>query len=278
MTPEAFFVSASQGRGGHRFCLYYPVPGPVARGAIVYVHPFADEMNKARRMASLQSRRMCEAGYAVLQMDLLGCGDSSGDFGDATWEDWIEDVHFACRWLCERTDAPLWLWGMRAGCLLAVEAAATLELDKTRFLFWQPAGLGKQVLQQFLRFKAAADLSEGNAKAVMAELRAQLAEGAAVDVVGYRLSAGLAAGLERAQLGPPQNADRLEWFEVSSRATAGLAPSAERYLEAWRESGVDVHASIVNGPAFWQTTDIEEAPELLDATMRALLEPERQVA
>ena len=244
----------------------------------MYVHPFADEMNKVRRMVALQSRRMCEAGYAVLQMDLLGCGDSSGDFGDATWADWIEDVHFACRWLCERTDAPLWLWGMRAGCLLAVEAATTLALDKTRFVFWQPVGSGKQVLQQFLRFKAAGDLSEGNAKAVMAESRRRLAEGSAVDVVGYRLFAGLAAGLERAQLDPPGNAHRLEWFEVSSRASAGLTPSAERSLEAWREAGVEVHASTVTGPAFWQTTDVEEAPELLDATMRALLEPERQVA
>ena len=244
----------------------------------MYVHPFADEMNKARRMVALQSRRMCEAGYAVLQMDLMGCGDSSGDFGDATWEDWIEDVRSACRWLGERTDAPLWLWGLRAGCLLAADAAATLERSKPSFLFWQPARSGKQVLQQFLRFKAAGDLSEGNAKLVMAELRAQLAQGAAVDVVGYRLSAGVAAGLERAQLDPPGNAQRLEWLAVSSRASAGLTPSAERCLEAWREAGVEGHASTVSGPAFWQTTDVEEAPELLDATMRVLLEPEQQAA
>ncbi len=69
------------------------------RGAVVYVHPFAEEMNKSRRMAALQSRALAAAGFAVLQIDLLGCGDSSGDFGDASWDEWIDDVLLAVRWL-----------------------------------------------------------------------------------------------------------------------------------------------------------------------------------
>ena len=66
---------------------------------MVYIHPFAEEMNKARRMAALQSRALAAAGFDVLQIDLLGCGDSSGDFGDATWNDWVNDVVHGCRWL-----------------------------------------------------------------------------------------------------------------------------------------------------------------------------------
>jgi alpha/beta superfamily hydrolase len=40
-------------------------------------------MNKARRMAALQARALAALGYGVLLLDLHGCGDSSGDFGDS---------------------------------------------------------------------------------------------------------------------------------------------------------------------------------------------------
>src|SRR5438105_15187960 len=117
--PEVFFLPRSVGK---RLCIYHPPAGQV-RGALVYVHPLAEEMNKSRRMAALQSRALAEAGYAVLQIDLLGCGDSSGDFSDATWQAWVSDVVQACHWVHARARAPLWLWGVRVGCLVIAEAA-----------------------------------------------------------------------------------------------------------------------------------------------------------
>ncbi len=39
---------------------------------VVHVHAFAEEMNKSRRMAAMQSRALAAAGFAVLQIDLLG--------------------------------------------------------------------------------------------------------------------------------------------------------------------------------------------------------------
>jgi len=78
---EPFFLPASR---GERFCIFHPAAGAL-RGAVLYLHPFAEEMNKSRRMAALQSRMLAARGIAVLQIDLFGCGDSSGDFGDASW-------------------------------------------------------------------------------------------------------------------------------------------------------------------------------------------------
>lgn len=49
----------------------------MTRGSIVYIHPFAEEMNKSRRMAALQARALTLAGFAVLQLDLIGCGDEA---------------------------------------------------------------------------------------------------------------------------------------------------------------------------------------------------------
>lgn len=265
------FIDAAPGRSGQRLCIYHPPADGAARGAMVYVHPFAEEMNKARRMAALQSRALAKDGFAVLQIDLLGCGDSSGDFGDATWEDWVEDVLLAQRWLAERHAAPLWLWGLRAGCLLAAEAARRIETP-ANLLFWQPTPSGKQVLQQFLRLKLAGDMLGGAGKAAMDETKQQLAAGKAVDIAGYTLAPALANGLQLATLNATTATASLVWLEVSSRDECTLLPASEPALKAWRAVAGHVDARAVSGPAFWQTSEIETAPALLAATQAALHE------
>ena len=246
---------------------------------MLYIHPFAEEMNKARRMAALQSRALAQTGFAVLQMDLNGCGDSSGDFCDATWQGWVDDVLQGCHWLRERLgkdeiqgDAPLWLWGLRAGCLLAVDAARQMN-ESCNFLFWQPPTAGKLLLQQFLRLKVAGDLIDGQAKGVMQVLRQQLAEDVPVEIAGYLMAPSLAVGLEQATLAPPTlatQAQRAEWFELSTREDASLSPTSVQAMGQWQHAGFKTSSHIVQGPAFWQTTEIEDAPALIAATTVAV--------
>lgn len=263
--PEVFYLPAADGQ---RLCVRFAAHGK-PRGRVLFVHALGEEMNKSRRMVSLQARALAEAGYVVLLIDLLGCGDSSGDFGDATWSAWIDDVTLACGWLRREADAPLWLWGMRAGALLAVEAASRLDED-CRLLFWQPAASGRVLLQQFLRFKAAGDMAGGRAAAVMADLRRRLGEGEAVDITGYALSPQLAQGLERAQLTLPPRGRQVEWIEISARSDGRLTPAAIKSIDAWRSAGCSVRGYVVDGPPFWQTIDIEAAPALLDTTLAAM--------
>lgn len=264
---EAFYLPAGTGQ---RFCLYHPSQGPEEKGAVLYIHPFAEEMNKSRHMAALQSRALAAAGYGVLQIDLHGCGDSSGDFADASWESWVEDVLLACHWLQERSSAPLWLWGLRAGCLLAVNAAVNLK-DCPNFLFWQPAIVGKPLLQQFLRLKLAAEMIGNESKKLAEEMRQQLAQGESIEVAGYRLSPQLIRGLEAAELQLPPFAGRVEWIEISPRTEATLAPVSSKRLEQWQEAGLAMRGQVVSGPSFWQTSEIEEAPALIQATLQALV-------
>lgn len=286
---KAFFLGPEAGIDGQRFCIYHPPIGRTLAGWVVYVHPFAEEMNKSRHMAALQARALAHAGYGVLQIDLLGCGDSSGDFADATWHAWADDVVQACTWLARQgqtqtqtqTQAPLWLWGVRVGCLVAVEAAQRLSMP-CNFLFWQPTPSGKLALHQFLRLKLAADLLAGQSKGAIDALRAQLAANTAIDVAGYRVAPALAAGLESTSLRPPVEggirpasptgpaACRVEWFEVQARAEPTIGPASMPALQAWRDAGFAVRSHAVNGPAFWQSTEIESAPKLIDATTSAL--------
>lgn len=261
---------------GQRLWLHHtPAAGP-ARLLLLYLHPFADEMNKSRRMAALQSRALAEAGCAVLQIDLQGCGDSSGDFAEASWQGWLDDAARGAAWLRAQHGAepPLWLWGLRAGALLAVQAATRLD-GRTNLLLWQPPASGKALLQQFLRLKTLGDLkdradAQGAPKTGTDGLRQDLAAGRAVDVAGYALAPALASGLDRAAMDPPANVDRAVWVEVSTREPAALLPASATRVQAWRDAGVAVETQVVGGPAFWQTQEIEDAPVLLAAT-RALL-------
>ena len=281
--PEAFFHPDAH--GGQRLYLHHcPPPGTPVRGALLYVHPWAEEMNKSRRMAALASRQLAASGMAVLQVDLLGCGDSSGEFGDATWQAWMDDLDQAAQWLQARhPGAPLWLWGLRVGALLATALCQRLDSNPNpnlnpnpvNFLFWQPTLQGKTAWQQFLRMKAAAQLADGGGKAILDAARAELAAGRPIDVAGYSVSPALVHGLEAATLAAPAATDRpvgrVVWLEVSSQPEPAPSPAAAAAAPRWQGGGWATQLHAVPGPAFWQTTEIEDAPKLLHATLHALL-------
>ena len=257
------------GAVGQRFCLYHP-PAGACRGAVLYVHPFGEEMNKARRMAALQARALAALGYGVLLLDLHGCGDSSGDFGEARWDAWRQDVALGCDWLRKETGAPVSLWGLRLGALLALDHARTAPADALeRVVLWQPVPSGALYLTQFLRLRVAGEmLGEGKEKSGGTDaLRAALRAGETLEIAGYDLAPDLAAALETldasalAVTGCP-----VHWLEIVAAAERPLPPAAARVTRAWEQAGADVRVQTVAGQAFWATQEITECQALLDAT------------
>lgn len=257
--------------GGERLCLLHSTTGSTSAGALVFVHPFAEEMNRCRRMAALQARAFAEAGWSVLQIDLHGCGDSSGEFGEATWERWTEDILEAAQWLTRESGHAAALWGLRAGCLLAVDAAVRMPYAPD-LLLWQPVISGAQYLRQFLRLGLASRIanSGGLSEAGSGQLRQQLARGIPIEVVGYELSPVMADALEGAELRPPAPAIKVAWLDVHTTAEARLSDASRRRIEQWRSAGHIVDARAVSGPPFWQTPETAECPALIDATLQAV--------
>lgn len=267
---EALYLPTEHGQ---RFCLLHTAAtGVVPRGAILYIHPFGDEMNKSRRMAALQSRAFAQRGYEVLQVDLFGCGDSSGDFRDATWEIWLADVRAAWNWLAVRSSQPVWLWGLRTGCLL-IDAAARLRNAPMRALFWQPVLSGQRFLQQFLRTRLTGDAigdGGGNKRANTTMLREMLMRNGVLEVSGYPLGAALAEGMANAWLEAlPQGSD-VRWLEVLPDPHSTLGEAALRQMQTWNREGCRATVGTAVGPAFWQTQEINECPALIKSTLSAM--------
>lgn len=266
---EAFFLETP---GGARFCLLSR-PIAEAKGGVLFVPPFAEELNKSRRMVAEAVRTFVEAGWAVLQLDLKGCGDSAGDFGDAAWADWLADVDAGWSLLGERLPlaAPRVFWSLRAGSLLVSEWL-TAHPSSVPCLMWQPVANGKQHLTQFLRIKAANEmLGDADARGVIASLRAEIAAGRTIEVAGYELSPGLAGGLDGCALRAPKaGAGPLMIVELSMSEQPTSSPVMVQFGDKWRASGADVHAIAVQGPAFWQTQEIELAPAAIEPSVQFL--------
>jgi exosortase A-associated hydrolase 2 len=264
---HAFFLDAQPGR---RYCLYHR-PRGTPRGAILLAPAFAEEMNKSRRMCALQARCLADDGYGVLQIDVYGCGDSDGDFGDARWEIWKADLALALAWLRRECAAPVWLWGLRLGALLALDAARDAG-QLGGLLLWQPVTNGAAYLTQFLRLRLAADMLAGGARDGGTDrLRRELAGGAGLEIAGYLLAPQLAAAIDAldiARLAPPSCP--VHWFEVQSQPGQALPPGRARLVQQRAQAGWKIRNHIVEGAPFWSTQEIAEAPALLEATLAAL--------
>jgi exosortase A-associated hydrolase 2 len=265
---EPFFLDSP---GGPRFCLFHPPQG-TPRASLLYLHPFAEEMNKTRRMAALAARRLAARGVGVLQIDLHGCGDSGGEFLDARWDGWKADVRAGLDWLRARLDLAPGLWGLRLGALLALDYAK--DDAPARLLLWQPTLSGPACLTQFLRLRLAGELLQDGAAAGGTDaLRARLRAGEPLEIAGYALHPALALALDTVEAGKlPAPRCPVDWLELVAESGRPLPPAAARLAAAWSAQGVELRQQAVPGPQFWTAQEIEEAPLLLDATAGLYLE------
>lgn len=260
-----FFLPAS---GGQRYCLLHlPPPGQAARGGILYVHPFAEELNKSRHVAAAQARAFAAAGYSVLQIDLFGCGDSSGDFGEARWDIWHNDLHLACAWMAQRVDGPLTVWGLRLGALLALDFSSRPPLPLARLLLWQPELDGRRSIDRFLRLRLATRMLAGTTQEAPGQARAALANGEAVEVAGYLLAPELAQAIDDVSVAALLPAMPVYWLDYHAADQTGPW-SPPLLARQWRERGAAVHvASFDDGP-FWHSGELLACPQLLYATRK----------
>lgn len=244
---------------------YPPVMEPTGRW-IIHVPAFAEEMNKSRKIVRDQAEQLAAQGHTVLVADLFSTGDSAGEFSQASWQSWLQDLHYLVDQALKAGASAITLWGLRSGALLAAQVCQTrTEVD--RLLLWQPVISGEQFATQFLRLRVAATMMAGQQETV-AQLRERSAAGESLEVAGYSLAPALLADLDKAHLNQlaPSHAVAVDWIEVSSRENKPLLPVSQKIVSAWQASGIDVAARVVQADAFWGVQELVTAPALLADT------------
>lgn len=261
-----FFFDGTRGR---LLCVSYERAAAVPpKAAVLFFPPFAEELNKTRRMVALQARKLALLGHSVLVPDLYGTGDSEADFVAARWEIWVDDLVRLRQWLAEREGPEIALWSLRTGALLAADVSAAGEWAPECWLLWQPVVNGQQFLTQFLRLKVAAELTGRGPAVDSRALRAELKSGAAIEIAGYELTGALAESLDSRVLSAATlaRAARVGLFELTSSLQPALSPVAQRLVAECRGHGASIHAEAIQGQPFWSTPETTVVAALLEAS------------
>jgi exosortase A-associated hydrolase 2 len=246
-------------------------PQASAGVSVLIVPPFAEEMNKTRRMLTEVGQALQVRGVATTLVDPYGTGDSEGEFRDATWACWIQDFARAASWAAEEGWPIDGLLCVRLGCLLGAQLAQEVLGGVQSSIFWQPVVDGDRFLTQFLRIRVAASMMGAERESV-SELRQTLRTGHCLEVAGYELSSKLAMELEGLKLADHLGAHLgvLHWMEVSREVQGPVGATSETCLELARSRRLQTMVRTVTGEPFWASTEIVRTPELVESTVEVL--------
>ncbi len=267
MTP--FFIKSS---AGNIFCLYHTPPNhATVKRNILFIPPFAEELNRSRHMINRQARLFCQAGYGVLILDLFGTGDSQGSFGEATLPIWKQDILAAISWLAETSDTPPIIWAMRSGALIATDIIGEYPELTDQMILWSPVRSGKKFITQYMRIKLASEVTRktNNQKTTINDLWKILESGNGLEIAGYYLSPVLAKGLSKLSLNNSKLPKTLavKWIETGLGDPAHLSPASQKIIDCWLKDGITVTDIAVNDVAFWALQEPEQADTYIEQTM-----------
>jgi exosortase A-associated hydrolase 2 len=265
---EPFFLETPRGR---LFAIYHhPVVSNKVHGQILCVPPFNEEMNRCRSMITLQAQALAKIGFGTLLIDLYGTGDSDGEYGEARWSLWLQNLYAAKSWLDMQPGGCQVFWGIRLGAILASELHANAATPSISLVLWQPVTDGKTHLTQFFRVRIAAQMDRISLpKETTASMREQLKVGRAVEVAGYEIHPELATSIDNAKLANHSLAagSKLLWLENAGSGKQEISPASQNVLTHWPGSNVNTSIQIFTGPAFWHMHERVLTPSIIEQTI-----------
>jgi len=242
---------------------------------VVIVPPFAEEMNRCRRMMSLQARALAGSGLRAILVDLHGTGDSEGDFSDAHWTVWCGNIVSVVSDIVAASRGSVSFLAIRFGALVLFDHQSDLVSRASKIVLWNPCTNGSTFLRQFLRIRIASQMSENNSrKESIAELMDRFASGESVEVAGYEISPELARSMSSAALitddleaSPP-----MYWFEIVSNPSSPLPVASNAVIEQMQRDNIRLSVTAMCGEKFWNTVETTTVPSLINATTAVFVE------
>jgi len=117
------------------------------RQSWLFLSPFGQEAIRTAPMYRSLADRLVRAGCATLRFDYHGTGDSAGDIGDQSLDDWVGDACHAIALLRASSGVSrTTLFGVGLGATIAALAAAKEPAGVATLLLWEPVIDGPQYL------------------------------------------------------------------------------------------------------------------------------------
>lgn len=242
------------------------------RPVVLLLPPFAEEMNRSRRMFACQARALAARGFGVATFDPFGTGDSEGDFAAADWKVWLADTKVVIEELYTRGARTLGVLALRSGALLAMDAFRAASGRISHAVFWAPVIEGRTLVRQLLRLHAASFMSMERGGSVARSLEERLASGETVEIAGYAINPQLVNALQQLNLRELGSArpPPIDWVEVTA-ADQPAPPASVRCTETLVGEGVRVRLNVVHDEPFWSLPEITIAPRLAAMTTELIV-------
>ncbi len=119
---------------GHRLATVFHDAG--GRDLVVFCHGFRGVKSGPNRLFVTTARALAERGISSLRFDQYGCGDSEGDFADASFADWIATTRAIAQHY-QRAGHRIALFGQSMGGAAVICAASELP-DLAAIVAWSP--------------------------------------------------------------------------------------------------------------------------------------------
>lgn len=239
---------------------------------VVFVPPFAEEMNKTRRQVAVTAQELATVGLSSVYFDLYGTGDSAGNFSDATWSTWVKNTIAVFKDLERHGREVEAVVATRLGCALVAQALREAGVAVPKTVFWQPVESGYRHMTRFLRVAVAASLMRRGPRVSVDELREQIAQGRTHEVAGYQLAASLVQEIDKVSLSSlvGRQLGRIHVLNVSRSVGNGESADETRIDDLAEEWDVGAIVLRVPGAPFWASAELLVNRELADITVSLL--------
>lgn len=239
-------------------------PTSPARAAAVLYDAFGEEKKSAFRVMVRLARACTARGLAAVRFDFSGTGESAGDHGAATWEDWNADALGVADWARQQVPAGRWCAvGVRLGGFAAVHAAVRAGAAGLSLI--EPVLSGEECLRDLERRQRIKQVVSG-AEDSAEESAGRWARGESVDFGGFEVGAKLATRLRDETL-----AARLAELPAACPVQALRVSGSKTFPPAWRAlteraaAAPPGQALIVRDKPFWGQLEYYESDEVIDA-------------
>ena len=155
------------------------------RSRVILAGPFASERPHRYISWVRWARFLASHGYEVMRFDYRGVGESTGQFENFGFRNWLDDLDFCANWLNKHApSAPLVIHGLGMGALLGQRLFE--QGTGNALLSWLPPKSAREMLYEQLKIKLANNfILPSNERKTRDQFVADLENGIVVEVEGH---------------------------------------------------------------------------------------------